>query len=806
MEQLWQWGGMISALKPVNNTLYAGMGRDFVIFDITDPATPTLVGQVNLGVPIHDIEIIGTHALLAADSLGLFIIDVADQHAPQLVAERHDLHTIYNIAVDGHYAYVAYADTEGESGVQILDMSQPEVPIVSNPRIAGLEFTPTDLQIVQGHLFVAGGIFRYTGEQYETWDVFQAFDLTDPAIPLPLPAYHSERTTVDRIEPTDLQIHGDSAFVIRNDRILRFALDTPAQLAPTAELSLNGIATGSIASTGEYFYVTRPPSYADKPDNDAGLYILDIKSPTTITVSGFMAQRVNTIAVQSHYAFIGRADDGLHSFDLTTPRLPREVGQYHTLVTSGWGDLVTQGHVLYATGGYLATPLLSTIDLHNPAAPSLTQVFTDANWNAFYPFIADDWLIVPAASLEADTYDGYHLFDITNLTAPQWLMQQKTTPFTTAAYANHHLYLETIERRPPTTEIRVLDVNVPTKPVDEAVIALVPKDVFFSFNDFNVSERYLYTVGNIDPHSSPQSITPRLSVYDLATTQTMASLALPRMFVQLYRHGDTLYGIAQNEIPPAGAPNYPSEIYLIDIAEPTQPTIRQRYSWDGEITDLIRADNLLYVATRDVNGNQAGLSVLDFTIPHAPSLAGYARQAGYLPQLAAIDDIVYFLGDRLSAYRYTPPQATTQLNHNSGMLDAAFDNVTYHFAAEAFTTPVTVTHTTRSVDPWLAFPVPWVGVGNGFALQATTTTPGNAVTPTGAFSMTIQYTKEAVQLVEETTLVLYRWDAGAWVIEPSVLDPAMQTVVATPTTTGVWMLRALARNRLYLPLIHHGPP
>lgn len=807
MEQLWRWGGLISALTPVGDTLYVGMGGDLVIFDITDPATPTLLGQLELGVSINQIAIMGAYALLATNDAGLFIIDLTDQHHPQLVAERPDPATVHTIAVNGRYVYVTYAATDPvvESGVQILDLSQPATPIVRNPWIAGLEFTPTALQIAQGQLFVAGGNFYYTGEHYDTWGALQAFDLTDPVTPSPLPAYHTERTTVERIEPTALQIHGDSAFVIRYDRILRFALDTPAQLRPTAQLTLDGIATGSIAATGEYFYVTSPPSDVDKPDNNAGLYILDIQNPATMTVSGFMAQRVNAVAVQRHYAFIGRADDGLHSFDLSEPRRPRAIGQSNALVTSGWGDLVTQGHVLYATGGYLATPLLSTIDLHNPTTPTLTQIFTGTDWQAYYPFIADQWLIVPAAGSVGDTYDGYHLFDLAKPTVPQWRRQQKTTPFTTAAYANHQIYLETLTRTPPTAEVHVLDVSVPTEPVDERVIALTPKEVFTPFNDFSVSERYLYTVGNRDPQSAPPWITPRLAVYDLATAQTIASLALPRMFVGLYHDGDTLYGIAQNETPPVGTVGDPTMIYLIDVAVPTQPSIRQHYAWDGEITDLLRADHLLYIATRDVNRDQTGLAVLDFTIPHAPGLAGYARQTGYLPQLAAIDDTIYFLGDRLGAYRYTPPQATTRLDQG-GTLVAVADGVTYTFPSTTFAAPVTVTHTTRFVDPLLALPAPQLGVGNAFVLQALITSTGSPVAPLGTFAMTIQYTKERVQWVDETTLTLYRWADGAWVAEPSVVDPATQTVTATLETTGVWLLGARAKNRLYLPLIHHGQP
>lgn len=798
MTECWEWGGRISTMKPVSDTLYVGMGRDFVLFDITDPTTPQELGSVDLDAYVVDIELVGNYALLAGDSDGLFIVDISDKRHPVLLMDRYNPYQVNSIAVSGHYAYVAYELEKTFSSIQILDVTQPAAPVVVSEQMAGLAFIPNDMQIANGYLFVAGGRFDYTGEYYDTQGMLQAFDLSDPVTPRPLPAYRTAPITVKQIEPTVLQIHGDSAFVIRYDRILRFALDTPAQLAPIAALTLDGIATGSISATGEYFYVTRPPSYGDKPDNNAGLYILDIKTPTTITVSGFMAQPVTTVALQNHYAFIGRADDGLHSFDLSEPRLPRAIGQYNALVTMGWGDLITQGHLLYATGGYLATPLLSTIDLYNPTAPTLTQIFTGSDWQAYYPFIDDQWLIVPAASTASDTYDSYHLFDLANPAAPQWRMQQKTTPFTTAAYANQHLYLETLARTPPTAEVHVLDVSVPTEPVDERVIALTPKEVFPPFNDFSVSERYLYTVGNRDPQSAPPWITLRLSVYDLATAQTIATLALPRMLVGLYHDGDTLYGIAQNETPPVGTVGDPTMIYLIDVADPTQPSIRQYYVWDGEITDLLRVDPLLYIATRDVNGNQTGLSVIDFTIPHAPRLAGYAYEPGALPQIAMIGGTIYFAGDRLGAYRYTPPQAVAQLTAG-GVLTASADALTYTFPSTAFAEPVVVTHTTHYVDPWLAFSAPWVGIGNAFALTSTAPT-------TGVFTLTISYPAETAQLGEVATLALYRWADGAWVAEPSVVDPATRTVTATPTTTGVWLLRALARNRLYLPIIYHTQP
>lgn len=81
MTKLWHWGGVISTMTPVSDTLYVGMGQDLVIFDIADPTSPKLLGQLSLDAWVYDLEIVGTHALIAADSKGLLIVDVSDKQA-----------------------------------------------------------------------------------------------------------------------------------------------------------------------------------------------------------------------------------------------------------------------------------------------------------------------------------------------------------------------------------------------------------------------------------------------------------------------------------------------------------------------------------------------------------------------------------------------------------------------------------------------------------------------------------------------------------------------------------------------------
>lgn len=803
MEELWEWGGRISTMKPVSDTLYVGMGRDLVLFDITDPTAPQERGNLDLDASITDIEIVGTHALLAGGSDGLFIVDISDKSNPALVVERHNPYKVNSIAVAGHYAYVAFeVGGSAPGGIQILDITQPEAPVVVNEQIAGLAFTPNDMQIAQNHLFVAGRFFEPIWLGYSTCGGFQAFDLADPTNPTPLPAYQTEKAPNEDLAFDSMLVDENDAYLLQNDTITRFAINEPARLITTTQLTLEGISTQPPQLVGDRLYVVRPHGFTTGASDNGGVYVLDISLPASILVEKFLPQPVTVIATQGDYTYVGHPDDGLHVLDVSKPLAPVEVGAYKMPALS-FADLAVRQQTLYATGGILGTPLLSVIDLHDPTQPTLTTVITGPERYAIYPFVDDERLIMAALTPDSTGYDSYYIFDITNPALPQRLARHATVPFASATYANHQLYTTISNRTPPWAQVSSFDLSDPAHPVANAVIPVVLNSAAF-LHSFSVDGEYLYHVGDTEPDAEPYHWTPRLYIYALSTGQAIARLDLPQRIGEIYRHNETLYAVAARQY---GA--CPYTIYMVDIADPSAPYLRQSFCWRSEIDELIFDDHLLYIADRDTTytrNSQTGLSIVDFTIPHAPRLAGYAYEPTYLAQITTMGDTIYFSGDRLAAYRYTPPQATIQLNHNSGMLDASFDNVTYHFAAEAFTTPVTITHTTRFVDPWLAFPAPWVGVGNGFALQATTTATGDALAPTGAFSMTIRYTKEAVQLVEGTSLALYRWDGGAWVLEPSEVDPATQTVVATPTTTGVWMLRGLARNRLYLPLIHHRQP
>ena len=73
------------------------------------------------------------------------------------------------------------------------------------------------------------------------------------------------------------------------------------------------------------------------------------------------------------------------------------------------------------------------------------------------------------------------------------------------------------------------------------------------------------------------------------------------------------------------------------------------------------------------------------------------------------------------------------------------------------------------------------------------------------FSLTIHYDEDDLgSYVVEETLALYYWDGEQWIPEPSsVLDPAADTIMATPDHLSLWALLA-EDHHLLLPIILNG--
>jgi len=108
----------------VGDTLYAiGRGKLHVA-DITEPASPRLVGTLTGLGNTRQIEVSRGVAYITARADGLFVVDVAERERPKLLCHYDTVELATGIALSGDVAFVACRNF----GVELVDVTDPRRP------------------------------------------------------------------------------------------------------------------------------------------------------------------------------------------------------------------------------------------------------------------------------------------------------------------------------------------------------------------------------------------------------------------------------------------------------------------------------------------------------------------------------------------------------------------------------------------------------------------------------------------------------------------------------------------------------
>jgi len=111
--------GPCFATFTVGDYCYMGGGGRFIVMDVTDPTHPTEVGHCYVTGLIRDIYIVGDYAYVADGDSGLQIIDISTPSAPSLTGTYNTGGSAaHRVDVSGDYAYLV----DG-SGLRIIDVS-----------------------------------------------------------------------------------------------------------------------------------------------------------------------------------------------------------------------------------------------------------------------------------------------------------------------------------------------------------------------------------------------------------------------------------------------------------------------------------------------------------------------------------------------------------------------------------------------------------------------------------------------------------------------------------------------------------
>jgi hypothetical protein len=126
-----QISGATFAVAVQGNYAYIGVGPRLVVLNISNKASPVMVGQTNI-LPgfVEDVAVAGNYAYIA-DGSGLRVVNVANPNAPTEVGFIDTPGYAQSVTVSGNNAYIA----DQGSGLRIIDVAsvsfvQPEAEML----------------------------------------------------------------------------------------------------------------------------------------------------------------------------------------------------------------------------------------------------------------------------------------------------------------------------------------------------------------------------------------------------------------------------------------------------------------------------------------------------------------------------------------------------------------------------------------------------------------------------------------------------------------------------------------------------
>ncbi|MBN2413466.1 beta-propeller domain-containing protein [candidate division KSB1 bacterium] len=161
--------GMVNDILIREPYVYLASGaKGFDVLDMTDPADPQEIGNVDTPGDALHMAVTGNYTYLADGSAGVRVIDINTPANPVEIAALASLPNAYDITVSGDFAYVA---RRGSQFINIVDISTPANPVKIDSFFTQI-VDPLSLCIHNNTLFLAGvrGI--------------QGFDIINPVHPV----------------------------------------------------------------------------------------------------------------------------------------------------------------------------------------------------------------------------------------------------------------------------------------------------------------------------------------------------------------------------------------------------------------------------------------------------------------------------------------------------------------------------------------------------------------------------------------------------------------------------------------------
>ena len=570
-----------------------------------------------------NVVVEGDYAFVAAGVSGLQILDISDPENPEVVGYWDDNPGEAKcVFVVGDFAYVADAG----SGLRVIDVSDPE-----NPDEVGFYDTPGSAYGV----FVVGD-FAYVAD---AGSGLRVIDVSDPENPDEVGFYETPRSAYC------VFVSGDFAYVAAETAGLR-VIDVSDPENPdevgfydTPGAALGVFVVGDLAYVADQLEGLRVIDVSDPENPDEigfydtpgyawgvfvagdlayvtdfgrGLRVIDVSDPENPDEVGFYDTPgyAYGVFVYADFAYVAYGDGCLRVIDVSDPENPDEVGLYDT-PGRAWGVFVVGdfAYVAYGDEG------LSVIDVTDPENPDEVG-FYDTPGNAYGVFVVGDFAYV------ADYSSGLRVIDVSDPENPDEVGFYDTPGNARGVFiAGDFAYVTDTE-----SGLRVIDVSDPENP-DEVGFYDTPGYAWgvFVAGDFAYVADYTAGLRVID-------------VSDPENPDEVGSYNTPGDAWGVFVAGDLAY-VADGD----------RGLRVIDVSDPENPDEVGFYDTPGSAAGVFVAGDLAYVAD-----GGSGLRVIDVSDPENPDEVGFYDTPGWAYDLFVSEGLIYVADfTNVGIYRFT---------------------------------------------------------------------------------------------------------------------------------------------------------
>lgn len=381
----------ITSLDVDENLLYVA---DVVlkIFEISDPATPVLIGGWGLAKEVCVVDSIA----YVSFSEYMAVINVSDPTSPQELTSGFVGLDIRSIVPFSYYIFVA----SDFGGLSIYDMSDPTTMVYAGyvpsyganacyPFADSLLLVTTVSEGVQ----VADILPMSSPEIIGAYDVTPApvlhFDVDD-MMAFQVAGYAGDLFYVDVTQPEnitimadfdtpyytwDIEVSGDLAFVSECDSgLLVYDISDPNTPVRVGGTATNGCASEIMKLDGDLLYL-------NVNNGMTNLAIIDVSEPLDPIVQSQMVFPIGFAGLDARGSllYVAVNSRGLHIFDVVDPVSPVLINEYTVPGHSNCLDVAVDGNLAYV----IVTYGLVVLDVSDPMNPFLvSEVLTDDRWES----------------------------------------------------------------------------------------------------------------------------------------------------------------------------------------------------------------------------------------------------------------------------------------------------------------------------------------------------------------------------------------------------------------------------------------